>query len=130
PRIPAADRPAHAEIPNHALPTDPAGDLVVRQATGDPGRFAGPALSRDGHWLFAAVSTFTQSAAHYTNLRGPASPGRTPVAGVPRHRRPPPVGQAGRPRPPEALHRGPGLLSLQGRDEDPHVPGAPQRCQA
>jgi prolyl oligopeptidase len=83
PKIPAADRPGHAEIRYHALGADPAGDTVVRPASGDPEQFVGPSLSRDGHWLFAFVSTFSQTDVYYRDQRTKGSPWTTLVAGVP-----------------------------------------------
>jgi prolyl oligopeptidase len=85
PKIPAAERPGHAEIRYHALGTDPAGDPVVRPATGDPGKFVGPNLSRDGHWLFAYVSTFSQNDVYYKDLRTTGAAWQTLVAGAPAH---------------------------------------------
>jgi len=85
PKIPAAERPGHAEIRYHALGTDPAGDPVVRPATGDPGKFVGPGLSRDGHWLFAYVSTFSQNDVYYKDLRTTGAAWQTLVAGAPAH---------------------------------------------
>jgi prolyl oligopeptidase len=85
PKIPAPERPGHAEIRYHALGTDPTADSVVRPATGDPGTFVGASLSRDGHWLFAFVSTFSQTDVYYRDLRGGGADWKTLVAGVPAH---------------------------------------------
>ncbi|HEV7534519.1 MAG TPA: prolyl oligopeptidase family serine peptidase, partial [Acidimicrobiia bacterium] len=86
PGVPAAERPGRAEIRFHALGTDPAGDAVVRPASGDPEQFVGPSLSWDGRWLFAYVVTYTHTDLYFRDLR--ASGGgewRTLVAGVPAH---------------------------------------------
>jgi prolyl oligopeptidase len=85
PKIPTAERPGHADIRYHALGTDPARDPVVREATGDPGKFVGPAISRDGHWLFAFVSTVSQNDVYYQDRRAPKPVWKTLVAGVPAH---------------------------------------------
>jgi prolyl oligopeptidase len=85
PLVPTAERPGHADIRYHALGTDPAKDPVVREATGDPGKFIGPSISRDGHWLFAFVSTESQNDVYYQDRRVPGSAWKTLVAGVPAH---------------------------------------------
>jgi prolyl oligopeptidase len=71
PSIPAAERPGKAEIRYHALGTDPAKDAVVRPATNDPEKFVGPDLSRDGHWLFAYLVSYTSVDISYKDLRAP-----------------------------------------------------------
>jgi prolyl oligopeptidase len=85
PEIPAAERPGRAEIRFHALGTDPAKDPVVRPATGDPEKFVGVSLSRDGHWLLAYVISYTQTGISYRDQRRPDGPWRTLVSGVPAH---------------------------------------------
>ena len=55
PKIPVADRPGYAEIRYHALGTDPAKDPVIHEKLGDPEKFLGVDLSRDGKHLFAYV---------------------------------------------------------------------------
>jgi prolyl oligopeptidase len=83
PKIPVAERPGRAEIRYHALGTDPAEDRVVRTATGDPGTFLGPELSRDGRWLFAYVSTFSRTDVYFQDLEASDGGWRTLVAGAP-----------------------------------------------
>src|SRR5207302_3224769 len=53
--VPVAERPGFAEIRFHAVGSDPAKDRLVREKTGDPTKFVGATLSRDGRWLFYAV---------------------------------------------------------------------------
>jgi prolyl oligopeptidase len=85
PQVPAAERPGRAEIRFHALGTDPAKDPVVRPATGDPEKFVGVSLSRDGHWLLAYVISYTQTEIFYRDQRRPDGPWTTLVSGVPAH---------------------------------------------
>src|SRR5581483_8331721 len=89
PAVPVAERPGRAEIRYHALGTDPGADPVVRPASGDPEQFVGPSLSRDGHWLFAYVSTYTHTDLYYQDRRagagGAGARWQTLVAGVPAH---------------------------------------------
>jgi prolyl oligopeptidase len=54
--IPVDARPGYADVRFHALGTDPATDVIVRQRTGDPTKFVGGWVSRDGRWLFAEVA--------------------------------------------------------------------------
>jgi prolyl oligopeptidase len=83
PAIPTAERPGRAEVRYHALGTDPSADPVIRPATGNPEKFLGVDLSRDGHWLLAYVVTFTQTEIFFRDLRVAESEWRTLVAGVP-----------------------------------------------
>ncbi len=50
--ITAAERPGFAEVRYHKLGTDPAKDPVIHPKLGDPRKFLGVSLSRDGRWLF------------------------------------------------------------------------------
>ncbi|HEV7865381.1 MAG TPA: prolyl oligopeptidase family serine peptidase [Acidimicrobiia bacterium] len=83
PAIPAAERPGRAEVRYHALGTDPAKDPIIRPASGDPEKFVGPALSRDGRWLLAYEVTFSRADVYFKDLRAPDAGWKTLVAGVP-----------------------------------------------
>ena len=50
-----ADRPGFAEVRFHALGAPVAADPVIHPATGNPQTFLGAGVSRDGHWLIAAI---------------------------------------------------------------------------
>jgi prolyl oligopeptidase len=54
PADPAApqDRPGLAEVRYHKLGTDPKNDPVIHAKTGDPTKFIGADVSRDGKWIF------------------------------------------------------------------------------
>ena len=80
--IPVAERPGYAEARFHALGTDPAGDVVVRERTGDPEWFVWPHVSRDGHWLFYSKSSFSRDDIFFRDLRRPDSPWQVLVEGV------------------------------------------------
>ena len=47
-----ADRPGLAVVKFHKLGTDPKNDPVLHDKTGDPTKFIGADVSRDGKWLF------------------------------------------------------------------------------
>ena len=79
PSIPEAERPGRAEIRYHALGTDPSEDTVVRPAINDPEKFLWPDLSRDGHWLFAVVVSFSSVDISYKDLRTPGGDWKTLV---------------------------------------------------
>jgi prolyl oligopeptidase len=83
PRVSVAERPGRAEVRYHALGADPAGDPVVRAATNDPSRFVGAEVSRDGRWLLAYVTSFSENDVHYRDLRAPEASWKTLVAGEP-----------------------------------------------
>jgi prolyl oligopeptidase len=55
PSIKTEDRPGYAEIRFHKLGTDPKTDPVIYEKTGDPSKFIGAGLSKDGRWLFTYV---------------------------------------------------------------------------
>ena len=46
------DRPGLQEVRYHKLGTDPTKDPVIHAKTGDPTKFIGAGVSRDGKWLF------------------------------------------------------------------------------
>jgi prolyl oligopeptidase len=46
------DRPGLAVVRYHKLGTDPKHDIVIHAKTGDPTKFIGAYVSRDGKWLF------------------------------------------------------------------------------
>jgi prolyl oligopeptidase len=82
PSIPVDERPGYAEVRFHRLGTDPKGDPVIRERTGNPQQFAGVALSRDGHWLFYFVSTFSRNEIEFRDMRTTDSPWQPLVAGT------------------------------------------------
>jgi prolyl oligopeptidase len=47
-----ADRPGLAVVRYHRLGTDPKNDPVLHGKTGDPTKFIGAGISRDGKWIF------------------------------------------------------------------------------
>jgi prolyl oligopeptidase len=47
-----ADRPGLAVVRYHRLGTDPKNDPVLHSKTGDPTKFIGADISRDGKWIF------------------------------------------------------------------------------
>jgi len=47
-----ADRPGQAVVKFHKLGTDPKNDPVIHEKTGDPTKFIGADISRDGKWIF------------------------------------------------------------------------------
>ncbi|HEV3363119.1 MAG TPA: prolyl oligopeptidase family serine peptidase, partial [Acidimicrobiia bacterium] len=79
PKVPVAERPGKAEIRYHGLGTDPAHDTVIRPATNDPEKFVGVELSRDGHWLFSYLMSFTAVDIAYKDMRTPGGEWKTLV---------------------------------------------------
>ena len=47
-----SDRPGLAVVRYHRLGSDPAKDPVIHEKTGDPTKFVGAGISRDGKWIF------------------------------------------------------------------------------
>jgi prolyl oligopeptidase len=56
PAIPTNERMGYGEVRYHALGTDPAKDPVLREKTGDPTRWQGASVSKDGKYLFLTIS--------------------------------------------------------------------------
>ena len=84
PSIPVADRPGHAEIRYHQLGTDPAKDPIVHEKLGDPQKFVGVDLSRDGKHLFFYVwHGWNQTDIYYRNLAKGGSDWKPLVEGKP-----------------------------------------------
>lgn len=52
PDIPASELPGRAEVRFHRVGEPVSKDSIIAPATGDPSRFVGVSLSRDGRWLF------------------------------------------------------------------------------
>ena len=50
--IPAMERPGFAEVRLHTLGSDPATDKIIIEKTGDPQKFIGASISREGKYLF------------------------------------------------------------------------------
>jgi prolyl oligopeptidase len=82
PGIPTDARPGYAEVRFHKLGTDPAGDTLVRERTGDPSTFIGGGISKDGRWLFVDVAHgWSSNDVLFRDLEDPAQAGRwTPLA--------------------------------------------------
>src|SRR6185437_9317905 len=55
PRIPEADRVAHATLRFHRLGTDPVIDPTIYPETGDSQLYLSPSVSMDGGWLLAYI---------------------------------------------------------------------------
>ncbi len=71
PKIDVAERPGFAEVRYHALGTDPSQDAIVHEKTGDPQKFIGVDLSRDGKHLFFYVQHgWNKTDIYYKNLAG------------------------------------------------------------
>ncbi len=73
--VPTSERPGHASVRFHKLGTDPKGDPVVREPTGDPTTFQNAWLSRDGHWLVLTVAHGWASNEVYVRDMRRAAPG-------------------------------------------------------
>ena len=57
PKISPRDLPGHAHVRYHALGSDPSQDPVFFPATGNPKKFVGAQLSRDGRYLFVNIQS-------------------------------------------------------------------------
>ena len=65
-----ADRPGFAELRFHPRGGAQANDPVIREATRDPKTFLGGGISRDGHWLTAAIQHgWASSDVYYKDAR-------------------------------------------------------------
>jgi prolyl oligopeptidase len=72
PAIPTDTRPGYAEVRFHRLGTDPAGDVLIRERTGDPSTFLSGSVSKDGRWLLAEVSHgWSSNDVHFRDLDDP-----------------------------------------------------------
>lgn len=70
PSIPASELPGKAEVRFHRIGTDPKKDPVVHPATGDPTRFIGSGVSKDGRWLMVTQSRgWSASEVYFKDLR-------------------------------------------------------------
>jgi prolyl oligopeptidase len=68
--IPASELPGKAEVRFHEVGTDPANDRVVHPATGDPTRFVGASVSRDGRYLvYRSSRGWSASAVYFKDLK-------------------------------------------------------------
>jgi prolyl oligopeptidase len=66
-----ADRPGLAIVRYHRLGTDPAKDPVIHEKTGDPTKFIGAGVSRDGKWLFFELQNgWDRNDVYYQPLHG------------------------------------------------------------
>jgi prolyl oligopeptidase len=66
-----ADRPGLAVVRYHRLGTDPAKDPVIHEKTGDPTKFIGAGISRDGKWIFFEQQNgFDRNDVSYQPLHG------------------------------------------------------------
>jgi len=73
-RVSVASRPGFAELRYHALGTPVDADPIVHPATGSAETFLGGSLSRDGHWLFAAIQHgWNSTDLYFQDLRSPGS---------------------------------------------------------
>ena len=80
--VPAADRPGFAEVRFHKLGSDPAGDRLVREKTGDPRTFLGAGLSKDGRWLLLTTEHgWTRTDVEFMDLHAPKPAWRPLVVG-------------------------------------------------
>ena len=72
PDISVAERPGFAEVRFHKLGDDPKSDAVIHERTGDPTKFIGAGVSRDGHWLILTISNgWTSNTVLFKDTRDP-----------------------------------------------------------
>jgi len=80
PTIPKSELPGHAAVYFHQLGDDPATDRLVHEKTGDPTRFIGASLSRDGRYLLLYIHHgWTSTDVYFRDLRG-RTKGFSPLA--------------------------------------------------
>jgi prolyl oligopeptidase len=66
-----ADRPGLAVVRYHQLGTDPKKDPVIHEKTGDPTKFIGAGISRDGKWIvFEQQNGWDRNDVYYQPLHG------------------------------------------------------------
>ena len=71
------NRPGLAEVRYHRLGTDPKKDPVIHEKTGDPTKFIGANVSRDGKWIFFEQENgASRNDLYYQPLKG------QPTAGI------------------------------------------------
>jgi prolyl oligopeptidase len=64
------DRPGLATVRYHKLGTDPKNDPVIHEKTGDPTKFIGADISRDGKWIFYEEGNWVKNEIYYHALGG------------------------------------------------------------
>jgi hypothetical protein len=66
-----SDRPGQAVVKFHKLGTDPAKDPIIHEKTGDPTKFIGADVSRDGKYIFFSQSNgWDKNDVWYQTLHG------------------------------------------------------------
>ncbi len=70
PSIAVDKLPGEAAVYFHRLGDDPANDALIHEKTGDPQKFIGAEVSRDGHYLFLGIyHGWTKNDVYYRDLR-------------------------------------------------------------
>ncbi len=70
PEIKTSERPGFAEVRFHKLGDNPKTDKLVHERTGDPTKFIGAGLSRDGHWLTLSIQNgWTSNKVYFKDAR-------------------------------------------------------------
>ncbi len=81
PSIASTELPGRAEVRFHRIGTDPRADEVVHPALGDPKRFVGASVSRDGRWLLLSVQRgWTSTDLYFRDLKAAARRPASPVS--------------------------------------------------
>jgi prolyl oligopeptidase len=65
------DRPGLAVVRYHKLGTDPKRDPIIHRKTGDPTKFIGAEISRDGKWIFYDQGNWVKNDIYDQALDGP-----------------------------------------------------------